>query len=232
MFEPSALSYELPEGRVAKSYPRRRADVKLMVIDRKTGVVLDRKFRDVLDFIGSDVCYANNAKYSKPLLSDELEREPLYAKGELSSIIPTSGNPFEEWMLAKMDLRFVTLTTPEDERVSTRESYAMFKSNAETFDVQGFYEKEPVTVIGTMAVKALESSYYYGKSRGVSDMLILPGFKFKAVGKLLTNFHYPREILLALTCAFGGTELILDAYKYAMKKDYQISDRGDRMLII
>lgn len=232
MFDPKTIAYDLPEERIAKRYPAYRSAIRLLIIDRKTGKFLDRGFGQILDFIGGDICYANNCKLNRPLLSDDLEREPVYARAEKSSIIPSAGNAFEQWMVDKLDLRYVTLTAADDARITTKDAYQENRSAAEFYDAANYTEQLPVTMIGTTAVKAIESSIFYQRSSGVSDLLILPGFKFKATAKMLTNFHYPKEILLAMTCAFGGVELMMEAYAYAMRSNYNISDRGDRMLII
>ena len=63
------------------------------------------------------------------------------------------------------------------------------------------------------------------------DLFIYPGYKFKVIDVLLTNFHLPKSTLLLLVCAFGGKDIILNAYKEAVKKNYRFYSYGDCMLI-
>jgi S-adenosylmethionine:tRNA ribosyltransferase-isomerase len=65
-----------------------------------------------------------------------------------------------------------------------------------------------------------------------TDLFIYPGHHFKVVGGLLTNFHLPRSSLLMLVAAFGGRELILDAYRAAVSREFRFYSYGDAMLIL
>ena len=90
--------------------------------------------------------------------------------------------------------------------------------------------------VGTTVTRALESSVgdEGGCTRlsGWTDLFIYPGYRFKIVDALLTNFHLPRSSLLMLVCAFGGRELILKAYEEAIKNGYRFYSYGDAMLIL
>jgi S-adenosylmethionine:tRNA ribosyltransferase-isomerase len=66
----------------------------------------------------------------------------------------------------------------------------------------------------------------------VTDLFIFPGFEFKALGGLVTNFHLPRSSLLMLVCAFGGREIIMNAYRHAVERRYRFYSYGDAMLIL
>jgi len=85
-----------------------------------------------------------------------------------------------------------------------------------------------VLAVGTTSVRAIESD----PSRSETDLFISPGFKFRRTGALLTNFHLPRSSLLVLVCAFGGTELMLAAYRHAVEQKYRFFSYGDCMLIL
>ena len=84
--------------------------------------------------------------------------------------------------------------------------------------------------VGTTSVRALESAWL-GREHE-TDLFISPGFRFQATGALLTNFHLPKSSLLMLVCAFGGTELILAAYRHAAASGYRFFSYGDCMLVI
>src|SRR5262249_43264782 len=67
--------------------------------------------------------------------------------------------------------------------------------------------------------------------QATTDLFIYPGFQFRAVGGLVTNFHLPRSSLLMLVSAFGGRDLVLDAYRHAVQSQYRFYSYGDAMLI-
>ena len=91
-----------------------------------------------------------------------------------------------------------------------------------------------VVAVGTTSVRALETASQSGRLcpyDGETDLFIRPGFVFRSVDGLLTNFHLPRSTLLMLVCAFGGTRIVLDAYRHAVRSDYRFYSYGDAMLI-
>jgi S-adenosylmethionine:tRNA ribosyltransferase-isomerase len=88
--------------------------------------------------------------------------------------------------------------------------------------------------VGTTAARALETAARgdrLGSFEGDTDILILPGHRFRAVDVLLTNFHMPRSTLLLLVCAFAGRERVLAAYREAVRERYRFLSSGDAMLI-
>jgi S-adenosylmethionine:tRNA ribosyltransferase-isomerase len=101
-----------------------------------------------------------------------------------------------------------------------------------------------VVAVGTTSVRTLESAALVGQVPGLpgrlciearhgeTDLFIYPGFQFRAVGAMLTNFHLPRTSLLLLVCAFAGQELVLAAYRHAVQEKYRFYSYGDCMLIV
>ncbi len=92
-----------------------------------------------------------------------------------------------------------------------------------------------VLAVGTTVVRSLETAARDGELssfEGDTDIFIYPGFKFKVVDMLLTNFHLSESTLLMLVCAFAGKEKILDAYQHAIKEKYRFYSYGDAMLIM
>ena len=85
--------------------------------------------------------------------------------------------------------------------------------------------------VGTTSVRTIESMMR-GSTAGETDIFIYPGFEFRAVDAMLTNFHLPGTSLLLLVCAFGGKDLVLDAYNHAVKEGYRFFSYGDCMLIL
>jgi S-adenosylmethionine:tRNA ribosyltransferase-isomerase len=93
-----------------------------------------------------------------------------------------------------------------------------------------------VIAVGTTVVRALESASDGRRgvvpARGRTDLFISPGFRFRVVDALVTNFHLPRSTLLALVCAFAGRDRILEAYREAAANEYRFYSFGDATLIL
>jgi S-adenosylmethionine:tRNA ribosyltransferase-isomerase len=88
-----------------------------------------------------------------------------------------------------------------------------------------------VLAVGTTTLRALESAALSGKLEGETDIFIYPGFQFRVVKRLLTNFHLPKSTLLMLVSAFAGVENIRRAYAHAIAARYRFFSYGDAMLI-
>jgi S-adenosylmethionine:tRNA ribosyltransferase-isomerase len=88
-----------------------------------------------------------------------------------------------------------------------------------------------VLAVGTTSLRALESAARTGLLEGDTDLFVYPGFEFKLVKRLLTNFHLPKSTLLMLVSAFAGKERTLEAYHHAIQQRYRFFSYGDAMLI-
>ncbi len=86
--------------------------------------------------------------------------------------------------------------------------------------------------VGTTSVRTIESAEQSGELSGETDIFIYPGYEFRRVGAMLTNFHLPKTSLLLLVCAFAGTELALAAYRHAVEERYRFYSYGDCMLVV
>ncbi len=94
-----------------------------------------------------------------------------------------------------------------------------------------------LVAVGTTSVRSIESAHRQSAQEAdaraaETDLFIYPGFQFARTGAMLTNFHLPRTSLLLLACAFGGTDLVLAAYRHAIEKKYRFYSYGDCMLIL
>jgi S-adenosylmethionine:tRNA ribosyltransferase-isomerase len=89
-----------------------------------------------------------------------------------------------------------------------------------------------VVAVGTSTVRALESYAITGDREGFTGLFIFPGFRFKLVDAMMTNFHMPRSTVLALVMALGGRELIVRAYAEAIRHRYRFLSYGDGMLVL
>lgn len=93
-----------------------------------------------------------------------------------------------------------------------------------------------VVAVGTTSTRALETSAdadgQFHPVSGPTDLTVTPGYRFRAVDALLTNFHLPQSSLLVLTATFGGREAVMDAYRHAVREGYRFYSYGDCMLIV
>jgi S-adenosylmethionine:tRNA ribosyltransferase-isomerase len=101
---------------------------------------------------------------------------------------------------------------------------------------QALDEGRRVVAVGTTTTRTLEAvalahNGRLAASRGATDLFIYPGFRFRVVGALLTNFHVPQSSLLMLVSAFAGRELVLNAYRAAIGERYRFYSYGDAMFI-
>ena len=114
----------------------------------------------------------------------------------------------------------------EDGRLHA-ERYRITEENAAALRAAG-----RVVAVGTTSVRTIESAWRTGAMSGETDIFIYPGFEFRRVGAMLTNFHLPRTSLLLLVCAFAGKDLALAAYRHAVEQRYRFYSYGDCMLIV
>lgn len=127
-----------------------------------------------------------------------------------------------------------------EQHVMHKEAYEIPRETAERV-AAAKAAKRPILAVGTTVVRALENAalraqqsggdLLVGSGRSEADLFIQPGFPFRVVDALLTNFHLPRSTLLALVCAFASRERVLAAYDHAVKAGYRFYSYGDCMLI-
>ena len=177
--------------------------------------------------------------------------QTMFAQHEGAIAAPTAGLHFTPELLARLrqrgvDLRAVTLHvgvgTFKPVTVDLVEDHRMgaewVEVGAETASAieQGRMRGRRIVAVGTTVVRALETvAQVDGRIRpyrGETDMFMTPGFSFKAVDALLTNFHLPRTTLLMLVSALAGTEFLRQAYAEAVRERYRFYSYGDAMLIL
>lgn len=184
-----------------------------------------------------------------PDMSDETRYQTVYAQHAGAVAAPTAGLHFDEAMLKKLDAlgavrATVTLHvgagTFQPVRVENIADHTMHSeryhlpadtvAKIETAKSQG----KQVLAVGTTSMRTLESAARRGKLLAHSaetDIFITPGFEFRVVDRLLTNFHLPKSTLLMLISAFGGYANIRRAYAHAIEQRYRFFSYGDAMLI-
>ncbi|MFA5402199.1 MAG: tRNA preQ1(34) S-adenosylmethionine ribosyltransferase-isomerase QueA, partial [Candidatus Omnitrophota bacterium] len=172
--------------------------------------------------------------------------QTVYANKEGAIASPTAGLHFTEELLKKIELSGVNIAhltlhvglgtfkpvTSEDitKHKMEPEFFQIPKSSQEKIEAAR-KNKSRIIAVGTTTLRALEA-YADGLKEGWTNLFIYPGYKFKLVDCLLTNFHLPKTTLFMLTCAFGGEKLIKQAYQEAVDKQYRFYSYGDAMLII
>jgi S-adenosylmethionine:tRNA ribosyltransferase-isomerase len=121
-----------------------------------------------------------------------------------------------------------------EDHAMLEETYSIGRTAAESIN-EAKRQMRPVTAVGTTVVRTLESAWAQGGIRSgtrATSLFIYPGYEFRAVDRLLTNFHLPRSTLLMMVAAFGGTGLIKKAYEEAVREKYRFYSYGDCMLIV
>ncbi len=180
---------------------------------------------------------------------DEERYQTVFAKNLGAVAAPTAGLHFTEQILEQLcqkgvNIAYVTLHVGAGTFQPVRvDNIAEHKMHSELFSIpqstvdmiqQTRERGGRVTAIGTTAMRALESAARHGEIKagdGDTDIFITPGYTFKVVDRLFTNFHLPKSTLLMLVSAFAGIDNIKKAYAHAVAKEYRFFSYGDAMLI-
>jgi S-adenosylmethionine:tRNA ribosyltransferase-isomerase len=189
-------------------------------------------------------------------VADRERYQTVFAKQPGAIAAPTAGLHFTPEILEKIRARGIELcevtldvglgtfqpvhTETLEDHVMHAESYEIPAKTAQTIQ-QARGAGRPILAVGTTVVRALEAAALRAKESGSAELIlpgkaearlfIYPGFHFRVVDALLTNFHLPRSTLLALVCAFGGREKVLAAYTHAVQAGCRFYSYGDCMLI-
>jgi S-adenosylmethionine:tRNA ribosyltransferase-isomerase len=174
---------------------------------------------------------------TEPLAEPE-RYQTVYAACEGSAAAPTAGLHFTPELLGRLDVERVTLHIGLDTfRPLASERVEEHVLHGERYEVDArAWERisaaEHVLAVGTTTVRVLETLARGGALAGRTDLFALPGFDFRRVDLLLTNFHLPRSTLLALVMAFAGVEETRRLYRLAIEERYRFYSFGDAMLIL
>jgi S-adenosylmethionine:tRNA ribosyltransferase-isomerase len=171
-------------------------------------------------------------------LADPARYQTVYARESGSAAAPTAGLHFTPELLAQLDPARVTLHVGLDTfrpvNEATLEEHVI---HGERYEVaaaewERIRAAERVLAIGTTTVRTLETLARGAPLAGRTELFITPGFEFRRVDALLTNFHLPRSTLLALVMAFAGVEETRRLYALAIEERYRFYSFGDAMLIV
>ncbi len=187
----------------------------------------------------------------KPDEEDRERFQTVYAKVEGAVAAPTSGTHFTLELLKRLEIKGVniaeltlhiglgTFRQIEVEDLSKHKMDAeYFNLPKETCDIlnTAIDKKKNIVSVGTTVMRALETSVtaqgYVKPMEGWTNLFIHPPYNFTIANMMLTNFHLPKTSLYIMACAFGGYDLIVEAYKVAIKEKYRFATYGDAMLIL
>ncbi len=175
--------------------------------------------------------------YITERLDDPARYQTVYAREPGSAAAPTAGLHFTPDLLAELDPARVTLHVGLDTfRPVTEERLEEHQIHGERYHVapqdwERIRAAERVLAVGTTTVRVLETITQGGPLAGRTELFITPGFEFRRVDALLTNFHLPRSTLLALVMAFAGIEETRRLYRLAVEERYRFYSFGDAMLL-
>jgi S-adenosylmethionine:tRNA ribosyltransferase-isomerase len=173
--------------------------------------------------------------------ADAERYQTVYAASPGAVAAPTAGLHFDAAMLERLrsrGARIAKLTlhvgfgTFQPVRSEEVEAHRMHRERYSIpDDTRQALAARRVLAVGTTTLRALESAAATGANSGETDLFIYPGYEFRVVDRLLTNFHLPKSTLLMLVCAFAGRETMLRAYRHAVERRYRFFSYGDAMLI-
>ena len=182
----------------------------------------------------------------QPTQEDAQRYQTVVAKNPGAVAAPTAGLHFDQAILQQLSDAGVnqagvtlhvgagTFTPVREEDLSKHQMhYEWYSVPQATIDaiVQTKRQGGRVIAVGTTSLRALESHATTGQASGETNLFITPGYEFKAVDCLLTNFHLPKSTLLMLVSAFAGMDNIRNAYQHAIDQSYRFFSYGDAMLL-
>ena len=182
----------------------------------------------------------------QPTQEDAQRYQTVVAKNPGAVAAPTAGLHFDQAILQQLSDAGVnqagvtlhvgagTFTPVREEDLSKHQMhYEWYSVPQATIDaiVQTKLQGGRVIAVGTTSLRALESHATTGQASGETNLFITPGYEFKAVDCLLTNFHLPKSTLLMLVSAFAGMDNIRNAYQHAIDQSYRFFSYGDAMLL-
>lgn len=240
-----------------KNMRRLRSGQKIVISEDFFVEFLERQDDKAIVKLYSENVYESLKKYGHIPLPPYMEREDeekdktlyqtVFAKNEGSVACPTAGLHFTDELIEKIkekgvNIGFVTLHVGLGTFKPIQTEFIEHHSMHEEFytipdETVGLIEKtresgKSVIAVGTTVVRTLESFYRTGIKEGFTDIFIYPPYKFRAVDKIVTNFHLPKSTLLLLVSAFASKDLVLKAYSTAIEKKYRFYSYGDAMFII
>ena len=214
------------------------------------GRIVEFKFNGIFEEILDELGETPLPPYIHEKLEDSERYQTVYAKEKGSAAAPTAGLHFTKEEMRELkdsgvNLGFLTLhvglgtfrpvKAENIEEHKMHKEYYILPNDTAKLVTETKAKGKRVIAVGTTAMRTLESAAtgvnaIEGKS-GATEIFIYPGYEFKIVDALITNFHLPKSTLLMLVSAFAGREFILKAYEHAVKEKYRFFSFGDAMFI-
>ncbi|MGB9640001.1 MAG: tRNA preQ1(34) S-adenosylmethionine ribosyltransferase-isomerase QueA [Anaerolineales bacterium] len=240
---------------------RVRVNSRIEFMDEIHGLIIDEKsssqriiqFNQPIEAYLSKIGNTPLPPYIHAHLDNPQRYQTVYAQWDGSAAAPTAGMHFTQSLINSLEekgIRFARVTlhigldtfapVVEDDPQAHQIHTEWCNIPQETVDLinQTKQAKRKVIAVGTTSVRALESAAMLREDglldsyQGVTNLYILPGFHFKVIDAMITNFHLPRSTLLMLVSAFAGREWILEVYQLAIQMGYRFYSFGDAMLIL
>ena len=209
-------------------------------------MIYEGVFLEILNYLGEIPL----PPYITTRLDDKERYQTVYAKINGSSAAPTAGLHFTPELFDKLQAKGVTVVDItlhvglgtfkplKEENIldhKMHEEYYIMDSEVAAVLNKAKTEKRRIIGIGTTSTRTLETIINKFSSfqpcSGMTDIYIYPGYEFKAIDAMITNFHLPESTLILMVSALAGKELILDAYQHAIKERYRFFSFGDAMFI-
>ena len=213
---------------------------------RKFEFIYDGIFYEILDKLGTMPL----PPYIKEKLEDKDRYQTIYAKNIGSAAAPTAGLHFTKELLDKIKKKNITICyitlhvglgtfrpVSVDDVTKHKMHSEFYSMSSEVADILNKAKKDNkrIVAVGTTTTRTLETVVNkYNEFRecsGFTDIFIYPGYKFRGIDALITNFHLPKSTLLMLVSALSSKEIILNTYKEAVDKKYRFFSFGDAMFI-
>jgi S-adenosylmethionine:tRNA ribosyltransferase-isomerase len=230
------------------------AEVLDRMEDGKIRLKVDREedIERILEVIGYPPLppYIKRGEDAQEAARDRMRYQTVYARRAGAVAAPTAGLHFTKELMEQLRaggivFAFVTLhvglgtfkpvtTRRLEEHEMERERFSIDTENAGIIN-EAKARGGRIVAVGTTSVRALETAAAGARVegfKGETGLFIRPGYEFKAIDAMVTNFHLPKSTLLALVAAFGGLENILGAYRHAVCERYRFYSYGDAMLIL
>lgn len=240
----------LVPGRIVQVVNGPQARIIANLGDSRRLVTFARPIDDLLPTIGQ----VPLPPYIHTTLHDPERYQTVYAQHEGSAAAPTAGLHFTPELIERLSTAgvnfarvtlhvgldtFAPVTEDNPEEHVIHREWCELDGEAANQINRARHQDKRVIAVGTTSVRTLESAAInVGRDedipqyRGATELFILPGFTFRAVDAMITNFHLPRSTLIMLVSAFAGREKILNAYQIAIQEKYRFYSFGDAMLIL
>ena len=209
----------------------------------------DEEFQTELNHLGNTPLPKYINRDAEPL--DKERYQTIYAKEVGAVAAPTAGLHFSRELLKRFEIKGVnfaeltlhvglgTFRSIDVEDLSKHKMDAEFfriKEEAANIVNEAKRAKQRVCAVGTTSMRSIESAvsaeYMLKAAEGWTNLFIYPPYEFSIANSMITNLHLPKSSLLIMICAFGGYDLVMEAYREAVKEKYRFFSYGDAMLIL